>query len=88
MIPDHLVRWQHSGTMPEDWMGTEICFQIQPGDEQCMVNFSHSNWQQTSDFMAHCSMKWAVFMLSLKDAIEKGQGNPYPDDIHIDHSDN
>ena len=35
--------------------------------------------------MAHCSCKWAVFLLSLKDALETGKGRPFPDDIHIDH---
>ena len=35
--------------------------------------------------MGHCCTKWAVFLLSLKEAIEKGEGRPYPDDIHIDH---
>jgi uncharacterized protein YndB with AHSA1/START domain len=82
---DSIVRWRHSGEMPEAWMGTEISFHLTSGDGQTYVLFSHSNWKEASDFMAHCSTKWGVFLLSLKDALEKGKGRPFPDDIHIDH---
>lgn len=86
LIPNKLVRWQHSGTMPEAWMGTEIQFKLTYHSGQTLVRFSHTNWQDVSDFMAHCSTKWAVFLLSLKAAVETGKGQPFPDDIHIDHS--
>ena len=33
---------------------------------QIHVLFSHSGWNERSDFMARCSTKWAVFLLSLK----------------------
>lgn len=80
-----LVRWKHSGEMPEAWMGTEVSFSLSNNNDQTYVLFSHSGWKERSDFMGHCSTKWAVFLLSLKDAIEKGKGNPFPNDIHIDH---
>jgi uncharacterized protein YndB with AHSA1/START domain len=83
--PDLLVRWKHSGEMPGPWIGTEVSFQLNIEGSQTFVKFVHSNWKETSDFMAHCSTKWAVFLLSLEEAIEKGQGKPYPNDIHIDH---
>jgi hypothetical protein len=35
--------------------------------------------------LPHCSTKWAVFMLSLKELLEKGKGHPAPDDIEINH---
>jgi hypothetical protein len=53
-------------------------------DRQTYVNFSHYNWQQADDFLAHCSTKWGVFMMSLKSCIETGKGRPFPDDVHID----
>ncbi|NNE62813.1 MAG: SRPBCC domain-containing protein [Gammaproteobacteria bacterium] len=84
LILDRLVRWRHSGKMPEDWMGTEICFELSEDDKQTIVLFSHYNWQQADDFLAHCSTKWATFLMSLKASIEIGCGNPFPDDIHID----
>lgn len=86
LIPDELVRWRHSGSMPEDWMGTEILFQLQLEDDQTFVRFTHSNWKEASDFLSHCSTKWGVFMLSLKDVLESGKGSPFPNDVHIDHS--
>ena len=33
--------------------------------------------------MAHCSTKWATFLLSLRDLVETGQGQPSPDDLKI-----
>ena len=84
--PNKTVRWQHSGNMPEAWVNTEISFQLSTDGVQTFVLFSHSNWQECSDFMAHCSTKWAVFLLSLKGAMETNQGKPFPNDISIDHS--
>ncbi len=86
LVPDKIVRWKHSGNIPEAWMDTEILFQIQPEDGQTFVRFTHSNWQASSDFMAHCSTKWAVFLLSLKQLLETRRGQAFPQDIQIDHS--
>lgn len=86
LVPNHRVRWKHHGTMPEDWMGTEIVFDIEEAGEQVYVNFAHNNWKEQGHFMSHCSLKWGVFMLSLKDALETGKGRPFPDDIWIDHA--
>jgi uncharacterized protein YndB with AHSA1/START domain len=84
LVPYQLVRWRHSGEMPEAWMGTEISFRLTETDTQTVVNFCHGNWREATEFLGHCSLKWAVFMLSLKQAIETGTGRPFPDDIHID----
>ena len=82
---DSLVRWKHSGEIPGAWMGTEVSFQLTSDENQTIVLFKHSNWKEQSDFTGHCSTKWAVFLLSLKAALETGKGNPFPNDIHIDH---
>lgn len=81
---DRLVRWRHTGDMPGAWMGSEILFELEPQDTQTIVNFSHYNWRQADEFLAHCSTKWGVFMMSLKSSIETGRGQPYPDDVQID----
>jgi len=83
--PNSLVRWRHHGEMPKAWMGTEINFQLSTIGDQTYVLFTHSNWRDASEFMGHCSTKWAVFLLSLKDALETGKGRPFPDDVHINH---
>ena len=86
LIPDKLVRWTHSGDIPDGWVGSEIIFLLQPEADQTFVRFTHGNWQAVSDFLGHCSTKWAVFLLSLKAALETGTGQPFPNDIQIDHS--
>jgi hypothetical protein len=35
------------------------------------------------EFTAHCSTKWATFLLSLRDLVETGKGRPAPNDILI-----
>ena len=86
LISNKTVCWQHSGSMPESWKGTEISFQLETEESQTFVRFTHSNWKEPTNFMAHCSTKWAVFLLSLKGALELGKGKPFPDDVQIDHS--
>jgi len=34
-------------------------------------------------FEAHCSTKWAYFLLGLKSLLEGGQATPYPGDLKI-----
>ncbi|MDH3218498.1 MAG: SRPBCC domain-containing protein [Gammaproteobacteria bacterium] len=84
LIPDRLVRWRHHGELPKAWMGSEILFELSHDEKQTLVNFSHYNWHKADEFFAHCSTKWAIFMMSIKSCIESGRGQPYPDDIHID----
>ena len=40
---------------------------------------------QLQEFMAHCSMKWAVFLLGLRELMETGKGKPAPADMKIDN---
>ena len=84
LIPDRLVRWRHSGEMPNEWIGTEIVFELEQQDHQTILLFSHYNWRQSSSFLAHCSTRWGMFMMSIKSCIETGVGHPYPNDVHID----
>ncbi|WNC68842.1 SRPBCC domain-containing protein [Thalassotalea nanhaiensis] len=86
LTPNKSVIWKHVGNIPEAWMGTNISFQLRVEGDQTFVRFTHSNWKEQSNFMAHCSTKWAVFLLSLKEVLETDKGKPFPNDIHIDHS--
>ena len=70
---------------PSEWIDTVIDFQLETEpDNPTVLYFQHRNWRDDSKFKAHCSMKWATFLLSLKDYAEKGEGRPYPHDVHID----
>jgi len=51
--------------------------------DQTFVLFSHTNWKEPVEFMYHCSMKWATFLLSLKALAETGKGRPTPDEVWI-----
>jgi hypothetical protein len=45
--------------------------------------FAHAGWSEPVEFMNHCSTKWAIFLMSLKDLIETGTGAPHPYDVQI-----
>ncbi|QJW83365.1 SRPBCC domain-containing protein [Ramlibacter terrae] len=82
--PDDKVRWKvRSG--PAEWIGTQISFSLAEQDGMTLVLFAHREWREEVEFMAHCSMKWAVFLLSLRDLVERGAGQPAPDDVKIDN---
>jgi uncharacterized protein YndB with AHSA1/START domain len=84
--PDQRVRWKAIGNKSMDeWDGTEVAFSLSSDGKQTYVNFSHAGWRRDNGFLPHCSTKWAVFMLSLKDLLEKGKGQPAPDDVQINH---
>ncbi len=84
--PGKLVKWKATQKESMDeWAGTEITFKLSPEKDQCWLNFSHSGWKSDEGMLPHCSTKWAVFMLSLKDLLEKGKGHPAPNDIEINH---
>lgn len=73
---------------PPEWIGTTIFFNLNEEDGQTIVSFAHRHWPegaQVENFMSHCSMKWAVFLLSLRDLVEKGKGRPSPHDLKIDN---
>jgi uncharacterized protein YndB with AHSA1/START domain len=84
--PCELVRWKANRKEGiEEWAGTEVAFSLSADEKQCFVRFSHSGWRSDSEIFPHCSTKWAVFMLSLKELLEKGKGQPAPDDVEINH---
>lgn len=70
---------------PAEWIGTDITFQLSPQDDQTIVLFGHRNWREAVEFTAHCSMKWATFLLSLREYVETGTGKPSPHDLKIDN---
>lgn len=70
---------------PEDWIGTDLTFNLNQEDDYTIILFSHSKWREANDHMSHCSMKWATFLLSLRQYVETGKGRPSPDDLKIDN---
>jgi uncharacterized protein YndB with AHSA1/START domain len=82
--PEKNVRWVCTEG-PKEWIGTDITFDLSQQDGQTIIIFGHRNWQGEVEFKAHCSMKWAVFLLSLRAYVETGKGKPSPHDLKIDN---
>lgn len=84
LIPDTEVRWRIKAG-PQEWVGTEVVFSLSQVGDDTIVQFGHRHWREAVEFTAHCSMKWATFLLSLRELVETGKGRPSPDDLKIDN---
>jgi uncharacterized protein YndB with AHSA1/START domain len=82
--PDREVHWRILAGPPE-WVGTDVTFHLAQDGDTTILLFGHRNWKEPVEFMAHCSMKWAVFLLSLRELVETGRGRPSPEDLKIDN---
>ena len=80
--PGKLVHWRCTRG-PDEWLNTDVTFRLEWKDGQTFVLFKHANWKDPVEFMHHCSTKWATFLLSLRDWVEKGKGAPDPRDVKI-----
>lgn len=84
LAPEQAVRWTCLEG-PAEWIGTTFSFELSEQDGQIILLFGHRGWKEPVEFMAHCSMKWAVFLLSLREYVETGSGKPSPYDLKIDN---
>ena len=82
LVPAKRVAWQVVAG-PEEWIGTEVTFDIRQDDGWTIVLFEHHGWRQQGEFMGHCSTKWATFLLSLVELVQSGSGRPYPHELKI-----
>jgi uncharacterized protein YndB with AHSA1/START domain len=80
--PNERVEWEVTAGPPE-WIGTRISFDLEQEGDYTIVLFKHEGWQEPVEFMAHCSTKWATFLMSLKQLLETGTGRPHPHDTRI-----
>ena len=77
---DRLVRWRATDSDLSDWAGTEVEFLILPNGGRARVHFRHSGYRDGTEGFPYYSMSWAVFLVSLKELLEKGKGHPFPND--------
>jgi uncharacterized protein YndB with AHSA1/START domain len=84
MQPNKMVAWKITEG-PTEWIDTNATFDLHVEDDYTIVLFGHRNWREAVEFTSHCSMKWAIFLLSLKEYVETGKGRPSPNDIKIDN---
>ncbi|HJW11515.1 MAG TPA: SRPBCC domain-containing protein [Albitalea sp.] len=83
--PNQQVLWQVVGGTAPEWIGTKIGFELKQDGEYVIVLFKHQGWKEPVEFMHHCSTKWAIFLMSLKQLVETGKGLPNPYDTKIDN---
>jgi uncharacterized protein YndB with AHSA1/START domain len=76
------VRWLVTDG-PAEWIGTEVDWRFEQRGDYTIVLFAHEGWREPVEFMHHCSTKWALFLMSLKEYVETGRGRPSPDDVQI-----
>ena len=77
--PGRRVAWRApAGQGIDEWEETEVSFDLSVDDKQTLIRFRHAGWRESTGFQGHCSMRWAVFLLSLKDVLERGKGAPSP----------
>src|SRR5687767_12318166 len=62
LTPNQEVRWRCTSG-PAEWIGTDVVFGLSQAGEHTLVAFGHENWREAVEFTAHCSMKWATFLL-------------------------
>jgi len=79
-----LVEWR-CVQGPDDWVGSTQRFELSEQDGQIVVLFSHAGWPEANEFFAHCSMRWASFLLSMKSGCEGWGFKPWPYDLKTDN---
>ena len=80
--PGQLVLWEVIDG-PEEWIGTQVRFELKQEDGFTIVLFSHVGWKEPVEFMHHCSTRWATYLMSLKHLLELGKGEPSPHEVEV-----
>lgn len=82
LVPGKKVLWEVVDG-PAEWIGTHVSFELRQDGDFTILHFEQRGWAEPVEFMYHCSTKWAVYLLSLKQLLETGHGTPDPDDLQI-----
>ena len=75
-VSNKLVKWEciHAD---EDWIGTKVYFELERVQGKTQLRFTHDVWPTHGDFFAHCNLSWAKYLLSLRQLLETGKGQPF-----------
>ena len=68
---------------PSEWINTTVRIELREQSNECSLYFQHDGWSQVTEFMGHCSTKWAYFLLGLKSHLEGGASVAHPHDCAI-----
>lgn len=70
------VAWECVESDPE-WVGTRIVFELEDRHGKTALTAKHLDWRAVTEFFRSCGYNWGIFLLSLKQYCEGGQGLPY-----------
>ena len=81
--PDGHVSW-NCVEGADEWVGTKLAFDL-TSQRRRNGGVVHPRRLARAEveFMAHCSARWAYFLLSLKSFVETGKGTPFPEDLRF-----
>lgn len=83
LSPGKRAAWECTRYSSSDWVGTRVTFDLTEDNGRTTLVFGHRQWKEANAHFGHCSMKWATFLLSLRDYVENGAGRPFPHDVRI-----
>lgn len=73
----------HCVAGPGPWQDCELTFSFKQESDQVWVDLIHENNAATDEEFLYFNTKWTCYLLSLRDLIETGKGQPYPNDVKI-----
>jgi len=76
IVQNKLVQWRCTQA-DEDWIGTIVSFDLDTENDKTILRFTHDKWPTHGDFFAHCNLSWAKYLLSLRQLLETGKGQPF-----------
>jgi len=80
--PNRKVTWKCISGPWIDTVGFE--FQLIPDERGTALQFSNMGWAERNEFYMHCNSKWGFFLVvSLKNLLENGRGQPHPNEPSI-----
>ncbi|MDN3670561.1 SRPBCC domain-containing protein [Echinicola jeungdonensis] len=75
---DKRIEWTVLDSVP-DWIGTIISFDLDQHEGKTRIRLTHKGFKQQDDYFAQCNFSWAKYLISLRNLVENGQGDPYDD---------
>jgi uncharacterized protein YndB with AHSA1/START domain len=77
--PEHRLVWR-CVEGPDEWRDTTVSFELTHDNGETVVEFCHGLWSEATELLAHCSTKWAVFLVGMKSLLEGGPSVAWPND--------
>lgn len=68
---------------PGPWPDSELMFNLTQTADQVFLSLTHQNNLASDDDFLYFNTKWVCYLLSLKNWVETGKGQPYPNDVKI-----